>query len=97
MDVKAAIERAKNVIVELFNDDGIGELNLEEVAFNKRKGEWLVVISFLRPLDSSGSGSAASYMAAIRPRQKKLVRFNATDGELIAVTNAIVGLSVAAA
>jgi hypothetical protein len=95
--VNEAIARAKEVVVELFGAEGILDLNLEEVAFNKRKGEWLVAISFLRPVNSSQTGSLGIALASVRPRNKKLIRLDAKEGEFIAVTDVFGSIGIQAA
>ena len=85
MNVGEAIARTKEIATELFGAEGIIDINLEEVAFNKKKVEWLVVVSFLRPRVENPVGSLGAALASVRARQKKLVRINANTGELIAV------------
>ncbi len=87
MVVAEAISRAKEVLIELFGAEGIDDLNLEEVALSKKGAEWLIAISFLRPVIDKQGGSLGLALASIRPRQKKLVRLNARDGSLVSVTD----------
>jgi hypothetical protein len=97
MDANEAIARAKQVVIDLFGAEGILDLNLEEVALNKKKGEWFVAVSFLRPVNDNQTGSLAAALANIRPRNKKLVRINAENGEMIAVTDIMGSIRTAAA
>lgn len=49
MDVKQAVEMAKNHIKDLFENEGISNLGLEEVDFDDQTSVWYVTIGFSRP------------------------------------------------
>ena len=49
MDVKEAVQTAKNYIAELFTDETIADVGLEEVEFNDASNNWEVTIGFSRP------------------------------------------------
>ena len=51
MDVRAAARTAKAYIAEVFADEDIDEVGLEEVDFDDRSNLWKITISFLRPRD----------------------------------------------
>jgi hypothetical protein len=95
MQVNEAIARAKEIVNELFGAEGIIDLNLEEVALNKQKTEWYVVLSFLRPISEKQVGALGQALATIRSRHKKLVRLSAKSGEFIAVTDSVLGIAAA--
>jgi len=59
MDVKAAVDHAKNQIQMLFGDDGIKNLGLEEVVHDEAQGLWRVTIGFSRPWDEPRNALAA--------------------------------------
>ena len=52
MDVKEAVAIAKRYITDLFADEGIAHLGLEEVLFDEWSGDWKVTIGFAPPLES---------------------------------------------
>lgn len=56
MDVKEAVRMARKYTAELFADDGIENLGLEEVVFDDEEKAWKVTIGFSRPWDSGGTG-----------------------------------------
>ncbi len=93
MNVGEAIDGAKKVILALFGNEGIDDLNLEEVAFHEKKAEWRVVISFARSPAQSPKGALGGAFASLRRRDKKLVRLR-PNGDLIAVTEMIGYLSL---
>lgn len=53
MDVRTAVDRAKNQIQMLFGDEGIKNLGLEEVVYDDYEdgSVWRVTIGFSRPWD----------------------------------------------
>ena len=59
MDVKAAVDHAKNQIQLLFGDEGIKNLGLEEVAHDENPAVWRVTIGFSRPWDEPRNALAA--------------------------------------
>ena len=51
MDVKEAVAYAKRYVLELFADENVTNIGLEEVEFDDRVNEWCVTIGFSRPWD----------------------------------------------
>jgi hypothetical protein len=49
MDVKEAVATAKKYVGELFTQEGITNLGLEEIEFDEQAGEWRVTVGFSRP------------------------------------------------
>ena len=49
MDVKEAVRLAKKHIIEIFEDDDISNVGLEEVEFNEQSSVWKITVSFHRP------------------------------------------------
>ena len=48
MDVKAVAQRAKTYVVDLFDDEEISNVGLEEVEFDDSLDKWIVTIGFSR-------------------------------------------------
>ena len=48
MDVKEAVGLAKRYVVDLFSDEEITDVGLEEVVFDEPAGDWRVMIGFSR-------------------------------------------------
>lgn len=65
MDVKTAVAMAKKEISDLFEDEGIRNLGLEEVEFEDEGGTWRVTLGFSRPWDTAAPGSLAALAGAI--------------------------------
>ena len=82
MDVKEAVRQAKVYVGDLFSDEGVVNLGLEEVEFTD--GIWEVTIGFSRPWDVP-RGIAALAQDALSRRSYKVVRIDDTTGRIISV------------
>lgn len=51
MDVKEAISLARNYVKEVFAEEQISAVGLEEVEFDESRDNWHVTIGFTRPWD----------------------------------------------
>jgi hypothetical protein len=51
MDVKDAVRLAKTYVREVFADENINEVGLEETRFDESSGQWTITIGFRRPFD----------------------------------------------
>ena len=73
MDVKEAVQAAKKHVAEIFADESIVNVGLEEVEFDELNRTWVITIGFSRPWDHAGS-----VMRALEGRSKartfKIVR-----------------------
>lgn len=87
MDVKDAVAAAKRYVADLFAQEGVSNLGLEEVEFDEQAGEWRVTIGFSRPWDSV-TGWAALTTAPVNPRRAyKVVRISDATGAALSVKN----------
>ena len=88
MDVKEAVAAAKSYIVDLFAEENISDLGLEEVSLDEQAGQWLVTVGFARPWDKAASGFAAVLQAGVNPRRSyKVVRISDNTGTVVSVNN----------
>ncbi len=84
MDVKEAANAAKAYLVDLFADEEISNIGLEEVVFDEISGSWEITIGFSRPWDQKSGLPAA--LAGVRPdRSYKIVRVNDQNGSVISL------------
>lgn len=86
MDVKEAVKTAKQHVAELFHEEGIYFVGLEEVKFDTDSHEWLVTVGFERRWDRT----PRPIRTALIPNPKriyKLVRMNDKNGEILALTD----------
>ncbi len=84
MDVKDAVNAAKQHIRDLFGEEHITNLGLEEVEFRERGNEWLITIGFTRPWDNLTSISS---VLSLPPRTYKVVRISDRTGNILSVRN----------
>ena len=89
MDMKEAVEIAKNYIVDLFKDEGIRNLGLEEVDFDDRTSSWNVTIGFSRPWDIRTTTMIAALTHQEGPfsRSYKIVRIDDKTKKIRSVKN----------
>ncbi len=52
MEVKEAVSLAKQYVHDLFADERIDNLGLEEVVFDEKSKTWSITVGFSRPWDS---------------------------------------------
>ena len=87
MDVKTAVAMAKKEISDLFAEEGIRNLGLEEVEFDDKDRAWRITIGFSRPWDLPVR-PFASLAGAENPhgrRSYKVVLIGDADGRVISV------------
>ena len=84
MEVKQAVQEAKEYVFELFEGEGIEFVGLEEVEFDHESNEWKITLGFSRPWDRPKTLSAALRDEPVR-RSYKLVRMNDTTGQVTSV------------
>ena len=70
MDVKQAVAAAKQHVAELFANEGVAELGLEEVDFDEAREEWLITVGFARRWDVAG---VARILESVPRRTYKIV------------------------
>ena len=51
MQVKEAVANAKQYLADLFREEGLSDLGLEEVEFDESTDSWCVTLGFSRPWD----------------------------------------------
>ena len=91
MDVKESARTAKRYISDVFSDEDISDVRLEEVEMNDPLGVWRITVSFLRPA-ATPERSAVEATALVgltgvlRPRRRdyKIVEID-DSGQLRAV------------
>ena len=73
MDVKQAVQTAKQHIADIFADESITNVGLEEVEFNELARVWEITIGFSRPwsrpgdvMRALGGGEAARTFKTVR-------------------------------
>ncbi len=81
MEVKEAARTAKDYLTDLFQDEGIMDVGLEEVEFNAALSVWSITIGFSRPWDRKSDLHSA--LDGGRPaRSYKVIRVRDEDGRI---------------
>ena len=86
MDVKTAVQLAKTYVGDLFSNEGLSNLGLEEVEFEESRRVWNVTLGFSRPWDRSPNALAA-FAQGSPLRSYKVVRIDDASARVISVKN----------
>ncbi len=86
MDVREAVKTAKSYIEDIFADEQIGNLGLEEVDFDDAKRVWKVTIGFTRTWNRQMSALEAA-LGQNPGRSYKTVQINDRDGSVRSMTH----------
>ena len=81
MDVREAVEVAKDYVTGVYAGEDIANLGLEEVEFDDRSGTWSVTLGFSRPWDHR-SGILQLTEQKASARSYKVVRIADGTGEV---------------
>lgn len=85
MQVREAVDIAKQYVRELFGDEKITNLGLEEVVSEDAGKFWLVTIGFSRPWDVPSDLGGLLIQRDPTRRSYKVVRISEVDGKVISV------------
>jgi hypothetical protein len=86
MEVKEAVALAKRHLQDVFADEQISNLGLEEIEYNDSQDMWSITLGFSRPWDS-GQGGVAAAIGIPRKREYKIVRFSGKDKKVWSIKN----------
>lgn len=84
MDVKEAVKTAVGYVKELYSDENITNVGLEEVVKDPIDEEWTVTVGFSRPWDFPAQSFATTLQGRNPARQYKLVKID-KSGQVVAV------------
>ena len=89
MDVKEAVGMAKNYVADLFDDEVISQIGLEEVVLDELSGEWKVTVGFARGWNQTDTTNPPALIRRLNPRERsyKVVRIKDIDGRVISLTD----------
>ena len=95
MDVKEAAQTARKYVADVFADDEISNVGLEEVEFDDGPAVWRITLSFLRPsgtmssLDVIAPGLAHTRGSRNVRRLYKTVNVDDESGRVISVKHRV--------
>jgi hypothetical protein len=84
IDVKEAVQRARQYLMELFSDEQPQLVRLEEVELSEDEGTWRITLSFF-PGTAPKSLAAALGLPVPEQREYKTVAIRAADGKVQSV------------
>jgi hypothetical protein len=91
MKVREAVTAGKGYIQDIFGDENIANLGLEEVEFDETTNTWTITLGFSRPWDKPAGALARLEGVGVdlRPwrREYKVVRLSNATGELLSIKN----------
>lgn len=87
MDAKSAILTAKKHFNDVFSEESLINIGLEEVRFDDTRKEWLITLGFSRPWEAQLGLPALARRPTNEPRSYKVVKLKDYDGNLISITN----------
>ena len=94
MEVKEAVQTAKVYLLDLFEDEDVRDLGLEEVIFDELSNTWKVTLGFSRPWNKRNpTVTSIKIRNGIPDRSYKAVCVRDDDGAVISLTDRIIGLS----
>lgn len=85
MDVKEAVQTARDYVADLFADEGITDVQLEEVLVTDLMEDLQITIGFVRPW-SDDAGELVKRLGLKRERTYKVVHIG-DDGRVKGVTD----------
>ena len=86
MDVKEVVKLSKQYVSDLFRDENLTNLGLEEIEYDDAGEIWYVTLGFSRPWDRDITGLGALTGAMKQPfRAYRVVKIRNTDGEVLSV------------
>jgi len=88
MTPKEAIQIAKRHVEELYEDEGLVHLGLEEVEYDETSGQWRVTLGFSRIWSPTARLAAQlSGGQLLTGRSMKIVSVSARDGTVVSMKN----------
>jgi uncharacterized protein YdeI (YjbR/CyaY-like superfamily) len=88
MQIREAVTAAKKYVSEIFAEEQITRLTLEEVEFDEAAGIWNITIGFSWPWDAPQNAFAAlGHDLSQWRRRYKVVRISDATGQLLSIKN----------
>jgi hypothetical protein len=90
MNVKEVVQRSIAYVADLFAQDGITNLGLEEVVYDTAAQEWIITVGFSRPWDYPKHSSMVNALVNtnMQPqRVYKILRMRDEGGDIVSVKN----------
>ena len=91
MDMKEAVRAAKSYVAEVYSDENVTSIGLEEVRYDDRLRNWQVTIGFQTDVIDRKNSTDALFRTTIQrqifgPRKMKIITIG-EDGRIISMTD----------
>ena len=83
MNAREAKETARDYIIDLFADEEVVHVGLEEAVYHRESGEWRITYGFVRAWDKQGELGIKMGLKA--PRSYKVVSIDDGSGSVISL------------
>jgi hypothetical protein len=87
MNIKEAVSRAKQHIYDLYAEETVANVGLEEVEFDDQYNKWIVTIGFSRPWDEPRNALASLAQSPFPRRSYKIIRISDNKDNILSVKN----------
>lgn len=87
MERVEAVHAAKRYAKEIFGDEGISRIRLEEINYDADSDEWQITVGFSYQSSTSGLETTLRVDTVYGNRQYKVVRVRDRDGEFAGLTD----------
>ena len=87
MDAKSAVLIAKNYVMNLYNEEKISNLGLEEVKYDSGMKQWRITLGFSRPWDYPVSVLVPEWRTRPDARSFKAVAIDDSSGLVLSIEN----------
>ena len=94
MEAKTAVRVAKEYILDLFAEEEIMNLGLEEVQFDELSNSWSITLGFSRPWNQKNAPTSA-LGARQTDRTYKVINLSDANGEVLSLKDRILESSQA--
>lgn len=88
MEVREAVDAAKQRIIELFGSEGINYVTLEEVKLDYDSKNWLITIGFDRQWDRE-EGPLGPILTQAPTRSYKVVCIDGVNGQTLSIVDRV--------
>ena len=94
MDIKEAAKLGRSYISDLYADEEVMYVGLEEVVFEHHSNTWKVTIGFARPWDGLGGRNPVTRsVAGLSGRHYKVIDINDETGQIEAIKDRLLAES----
>jgi hypothetical protein len=85
MDVKEAVKTAKEYVADVFQEEGVSNLGLEEIEFDDGDASWNITVGFWRPWNLPHNSVLSATGIARPTRTYRVVKIRELDGAILSV------------